>query len=110
MLEHVESGVCIRFVDECEFKVSVSGQRKLERNRSAGFGLEPLCAEIMKEYYIVAGNKLKAVIEQTNITEYKHYNLGTNFGIFITVSTKSLRSLNLNSINFLITYVTKRFV
>ena len=67
MVEHVESGACIRFVDECEFKVSVSGQRKLERNRSAGFCLEPKCAEIMQEYYIEAGKKLKAVIEQTNI-------------------------------------------
>ena len=62
--------------------MSVSGQRKLKRNRSVGFGLEPHCAEIMQEYYIVAGKKLKAVIEHTNITEYKHYNLGTNFGIF----------------------------
>ena len=82
---------------------------QIERNRSTGFGLVPHCAEIMQEYYIVAGKKLKAVIEQTNITEYKHYNLGTNFGIFITVSTKSLRSLNLHSINFLITFVTKTF-
>ena len=98
MVEHVERGACICFVDECEFKVSVSGQRKLERNRSAGFGLEPHCEEIMQEYYIVAGKKLKAVMEQTNITEYKHYNLGTKFGIFIAVSTKSLRSLNLHSI------------
>ena len=79
----------IHFVDECEFKVSVSGQRKLQRNRSAGFGLEPHCAEIMQEYYIVAGKKLKAVIEHTNITEYKHYNLGTNFGIFITVPVQN---------------------
>ena len=55
------------FVDECEFKVSVSGLRKLERNRSAGFCLEANCAEIMQEYYIAAGKKLKAVIEQTNI-------------------------------------------
>ena len=85
MSGHVESGACMRFVDECEFKVSVSGQRKLERNRSAGFGLEPNCAEIIQEYYIVAGRKLKAVIEQT----YKHYNLGTNFGIFITVNTNN---------------------
>ena len=67
MVEHVESSACIRFVHECEFKVSVSGQRKLERNRSAGFGLEPNWAKIMQEYYIVAGKKLKAVIEQTNI-------------------------------------------
>ena len=55
MVEHVGSGACVRFVDECEFKVSVSGQHKLERNRSAGFCLEPNCAEIMQEYYIVAG-------------------------------------------------------
>ena len=77
MMEHVESGACIHFVDECEFKVSVPGQRKLERNRSAGFCLEPNCAEIMQEYYIVVGKKLKVV----------------NFSIFITVSTKSLWSL-----------------
>ena len=49
------------------FKVPVSGKRKLERNRSAGFGLEPNCEE-MQEYYIIAREKLKAVIEQTNIT------------------------------------------
>ena len=106
----MKSGACTRFVNESGFKVSVSGQRKLERNRSARFGLEPHWAEIIQEYYIVAGKKLKAVMEQTNITQYKHYNLGTNFGIFITVSTKSLWSLNLHSINFLITYVTKRLV
>ena len=54
----------MRFVDECEFKVSVLGQRKLEKNRSPGFVLEPNCAEII--HYNIAGEKLKAVIEQAN--------------------------------------------
>ena len=31
---HTESGAWICFVDECEFKVVVFGQRKLEKNRS----------------------------------------------------------------------------
>ena len=37
------NGTCIRFVDKCEFKVSVLGQRRLEKNRSPGFVLEPNC-------------------------------------------------------------------
>ena len=52
-------------MDECEFKVSVLGQRRLEKNRSPGFVLEPNCAEIM--HYNIAGEKLKAVIEHANI-------------------------------------------
>ena len=79
------------FVDECEFKVSVLGQRRLEKNRSPGFVLEPNCAENI--HYITAGEKLKAVIEQTNINQCTHHNFGTNFDIFIAVSTKSLHSL-----------------
>ena len=31
---HTESGAWICFMDECEFKVVVFGQRKLEKNRS----------------------------------------------------------------------------
>ena len=38
---HGGNGAGIRFVDECEFKVSVLGQRRLEKNRSPGFVLEP---------------------------------------------------------------------
>ena len=37
---HGGNGAGIRFVDECEFKVSVLGQRRLEKNRSPGFVLE----------------------------------------------------------------------
>ena len=50
---HAGNGACIRFVDECELKSSVLGQRKLEKNRSPGFVLEPNCAEIV--HYIIAG-------------------------------------------------------
>ena len=45
---HAGNGACIRFVDECEFK----GQRKLEKNRSPGFVLEPT---VRKLYIIIAG-------------------------------------------------------
>ena len=79
-------------MDECEFKVSVLGQRRLEKNRSSGFVLEPNCAEIT--HYNIAGEKLKAVIEHA--LKYKpctHHNFGMNFVIFIAVSTKSLQAL-----------------
>ena len=44
--------------------------------------------------------------------KYKHLNLGTNFDIFIAVSTKSFSfsHSNLPFFYFLITYVVKRFV
>ena len=88
MAGHAGNGACIRFVGECEFKVSVLGQRRLEKNRSPGFVLEPNCAEII--HYIIAGEKLKAVIEQADINHVtRHHNFGTNFDIFIAVSTKS---------------------
>ena len=50
MAEHAGSGVCIRFVDEHEFKgVSVAGERRLRKNRPSGFVLEPSCAESSRE-------------------------------------------------------------
>ena len=50
MAEHAGSGVCIRFVDEREFKeVSVVGERRLRKNRPSGFVLEPNCAESSRE-------------------------------------------------------------
>ena len=86
---HTGNGTCIRFVDESEFKVSVLGQRRLEKNRSPGFVLEPNCAEII--HYNIAGGKLKAVIEQANIN---HVQLRHEFRyFFIAVSTKSLQAL-----------------
>ena len=33
---HMGSGASICFVDECEFKVAVLGQRRLGKNRSGG--------------------------------------------------------------------------
>ena len=46
------SGACICFVDECEFKMAVLGQRRLVKNPAPiGFVLEASCAEIMQEYY-----------------------------------------------------------
>ena len=39
------SGACI-FVDECEFKLAVLGQRSLEKNRSGRICLEPSCKNI----------------------------------------------------------------
>ena len=35
MAGHAGNGACIRFVDECEFKVSVLGQRRLEKKSLA---------------------------------------------------------------------------
>jgi len=50
MGEHAGSGVCIRFVDEREFKeVSTIGKRRLRKNRLSGFVLEPNCAESSRE-------------------------------------------------------------
>ena len=66
-------------MDECEFKVSVLGQRRLEKNRSPGFVLEPNCAEII--HYNIAGKKLKAVIEQANIN-HVHITTSARISIF----------------------------
>ena len=61
---HTESGACICFVDECEFKVAVFGQRRLEKNRS---GMICFRAKLWGNYArIFSWRKLKAVIEQTN--------------------------------------------
>ena len=61
---HTESGACICFVDECEFKVAVFGQRRLEKNRS---GMICFRAQLCGNYArIFSWRKLKAVIEQTN--------------------------------------------
>jgi len=50
MAEHAGSGVCIRFVDEREFKeVSVTGKRRLRRNGPSGFVLELNCTESSRE-------------------------------------------------------------
>ena len=70
-----------RFVDEYEFKVSVLGQRRLEKNRSPGFVLEPNCAEII--HYNIAGEKLKAVIEQANIN-HVHITTPARISIFLS--------------------------
>ena len=78
MAGHAGNGACIRFVDECEFKVSVLGQRRLEKSRSPGFVLEPNCVEII--HYIIASEKLKAVIEKTSI------NITTSARILIFLS------------------------
>ena len=43
MSGHTGNGTCIRSVDESEFKVSVLGQGRLEKNRSQGLVLEPNC-------------------------------------------------------------------
>ena len=45
---HTGSGACICFVDECEFKVAVLGQRSLEKNRSGRICLEPSYARILQ--------------------------------------------------------------
>ena len=42
--------------------------------------------------------------------EYKHHNLGTNFDIFIAVSSKSLRSLKSTFYRLSNHYITERFV
>ena len=81
MARHVRNGACIRFVDECKFKVSVLGQRRLEKNRSPGFVLELNCAEII--HYIIAGEKLKAMIEQTNIN-HVHITTSARISIFLS--------------------------
>ena len=81
MARHVGNGTCIRFVDECEFKVSVLGQCRLEKNRSPGFVLEPNYAEII--HYIKVGEKLKAVIEQTNIN-HVHITTSAQISIFLS--------------------------
>ena len=61
------SSVCIYFVDECEFKVAVFGQRRLEKNRSGMICFRAQLAEIIQEYYnTINWRKLKAVVEQTN--------------------------------------------
>ena len=78
---HTGNGSCIRFVDECEVKVSVLGQRRLEKNRSPGFVLEPNCAEII--HYNIAGEKLKAVIEQANIN-HVHITTSARISIFLS--------------------------
>ena len=71
---------------------SYFGQRRLEKNRSPGFVLEPNCAEII--HYNIAGEKLKAVIEQTNINVTMYTSqLRHEFRYFIAVSTKSLQAL-----------------
>ena len=57
MARHVGNDACIH-VDECEFKVSVLGQRRLEKDRSPGFVLEPNCAEII--HHIKAGEKIES--------------------------------------------------
>ena len=78
---HTGNGTCIRFVDESEFKVSALGQRRLEKNRSPGFVLEPNCAEII--HYNIAGEKLKAVIEQANIN-HVHITTSARISIFLS--------------------------
>ena len=81
MAGHAGNGACIRFVDECEFKVFVLGQRRLEKNCSPGFVLEPNCAETI--HYLIAGEKLKAVIEQTNIN-HVHCTTSARISIFLS--------------------------
>ena len=78
---HTGNGTCIRFVDECEFKVSVLGQRRLEKNRSPEFVLEPNCTEII--HYNTAEEKLKAVIEQANIN-HVHITTSARISIFLS--------------------------
>ena len=86
-------------MDECEFKVSVLGQHRLEKNRLPGFVLEPNCAEII--HYNIAGEKLKAVIEQTNIN-HVHITTSSRISIFLSQWVQSpFRHWNLHSINFL---------
>ena len=75
------NGACIRFVDECDFKISVLGQRRLEKNWSLEFVLEPNCAETM--HYLIGGEKLKAVIEQTNINHVHITLTSARISIFV---------------------------
>ena len=64
---HTESGACICFVDECEFKVVVFGQRILEKNRSGMVCVRAqLCGNYARILHTISWRKLKAVTEQTN--------------------------------------------
>ena len=48
--EHAGSGACIRFVNERELReVSVVDKRRLRKNRSSRFVLEPNCVESSSE-------------------------------------------------------------
>ena len=71
------SGACICFVDECEFKVAVFGQRTLEKNRSG-----MICFKAQ-----LCGNYARILQIQTSKPT-----VGTNFDIFIAVSTRPLQS------------------
>ena len=82
---------------ECEFKVSVLGQRRLEKNRSPGFVLEPNCAEIIhynKGYRMVFASmrvvclflRARAVVTSSCSFLFVVYFLGEFFFIvFVTV-------------------------
>ena len=49
---HTESGAWICFVDECEFKVVVFGQRRLEKNRSGMICFRPAVRKLCKNITI----------------------------------------------------------